>query len=585
MALIFNGTSSGLSRSGQLVTGYPFTFFAWTRAASRQLGFVVGLAVEPGANGSYNGLAMISDTSRIRAWATMGSSVSAYSARPTTIGDWVPCMVVYSSASLRKVYYGNGVVQTESTTVPILLSTLNSFTIGRQPLRNATYWSGDLASVGVWQAELTQADYDALAAGAVPSSVQSGSLIDYWSLLTQGANQVGVNGRSLVAANTVQAASHPITEGGGGGIDNTPPLLTGSITVSSVTSTSYTLGWPAASDNDAVAGYERSLDGGGTWLNVGNVLTSAVSGRTPGTTDQVQVRARDAAGNVSTPPLAAAVQLLASADTTAPLLVGAITFSNLVSTGYTLAWPAGTDNVGVVAYDLSLDAGASWASVGALLTAAVSGRTAGATDQVRVRARDAAGNVSTPPLSASVLLPGGTDLTPPVLSGTIGVSGLSTTGYTLAWPAASDNVAVTGYDYSLDGGGTWQSVGNVLGATITGRVSGATDQVRVRARDAAGNTSSPPLATAVVLPGVGAGALTTPPLKNNTGTLLAGLAGITVNVYNASTGVLVLRRSGLVSSAAGVVSFSDGLLLPGTTYAYEVVTPSQGRRLPTAGAT
>lgn len=79
--------------------------------------------------------------------------------------------------------------------------------------------------------------------------------------------------------------------------------------------------------------------------------------------------------------------------------------------------------------------------------------------------------------------------------------------------------------------------------------------------------------------------LTTPPLKNNTGTLLASLSGWTVNVYNASTGALVLRKTGLSTDAAGVLTITDAALVSGTTYAYEPVHATYGRRLPTLAAT
>ena len=57
---------------------------------------------------------------------------------------------------------------------------------------------------------------------------------------------------------------------------------------------------------------------------------------------------------------------------------------------------------------------------------------------------------------------------------------------------------------------------------VTGRTPASTDSVRVRAKDAIGNASAP-LALSVTLsaPVGGNGTLTTPPLKNNTGFLLA----------------------------------------------------------------
>lgn len=82
-----------------------------------------------------------------------------------------------------------------------------------------------------------------------------------------------------------------------------------------------------------------------------------------------------------------------------------------------------------------------------------------------------------------------------------------------------------------------------------------------------------------------AGVLTTPPLKNNTGTLLASETGIILNIYNSTTGVLVVQKTNVSTDASGVISVSDPLLLAGTTYAYEPVLTGARRRLPTLGAT
>jgi hypothetical protein len=588
MALTFNGTSSGLFRAGSIVTAYPFTIFAWTKASRAQTGFVAEVAIDPGPRGTHEGHGALADGTRMRAYTTIGSSVSAYSSRAETLGDWVPCMVVFATAGLRKVYYGNGAVQTETTSVPQVPAQLNAFSVGKQAVKAANYFAGDLACVGLWASELNASDFAVLMAGAVPSTVQGASLIDYWSLLTQSATQIGINGRELAATSTAQAVNHPISSEGGSGSDTTPPVLTGTVTVSNLTSTSYSLAWPAGTDDVAVAGYEVSVDGGSNWSSVGNTLSANVSSRTPGSTDQVRVRARDAAGNASSPSLSVAVTLPGGADVTAPVMSGSIAVSALTTTSYALSWTAGTDNVGITSYEVSVDGGGSWTSVGLTLSANVASRTPGSTDQVRVRAKDAAGNPSNA-LSTSVTLqssgPTG-DTTLPTLTGSISVTALTSTSYTLSWPAGADNTGVTGYERSLDGGSTWASVGNALTVDISGRTPQTTDQVRVRAKDAAGNVSTPPLSASVTLLAANGnpGTITSPPLKNNTGTLLANLTNIAVNVYNQSTGALVVRKVGLSSNAAGVVVISDVAIVAGTAYAYEVVTPANGRRLPTGTA-
>lgn len=576
MALTFNGSSSALVRTGSIVADYPFTLFAWIRATAAQTGFAVELAIDPGPRGTHEGHGMMQSSSRMLAWSTIGSGVAAYSSSVIANGAWLPCMVVFASDSVRKVYFSSGAVQTHTTKLNQNASLLNVLSIGKQAVKSSNFWAGDLACIGLWSSELSAQDFATLRTGVVPSTVQPASLLDYWSLQTQAATQTGLNGRVLAATNTAQAATHPIVETP----DTTAPTMSGVITVSSLSSTGYTLSWPAGADDVAVTGYERSLDGGGSWVAVGNVLSTVISGRTPEATDQVRVRAKDGAGNASN-ELSTVVTL--PADTTSPTMTGSLAVSAVTATSYSLAWVAATDNVAVTAYEVSVDAGTIYQGIGLALGANITGRTPGTTDAVRVRAKDAAGNASAP-LSTSVTLLQGADTTLPVLTGVVTVTGLSSTGYTLSWGAGTDNVAVTSYERSLDGGTTWANVGNVLTVTITGRTPGSSDQVRVRARDAAGNVSTPALATTVNLPSGGAVTLSTPPLKNNTGTLLANLSGITVNVYNATSGVLVVQKTGLSSSAAGVVTFSDGALVAGSTYAYEVVTPANGRRLPTGTA-
>lgn len=82
--------------------------------------------------------------------------------------------------------------------------------------------------------------------------------------------------------------------------DVDPPEMSGEITISDLTPTSYTASWSAATDNVGVTGYEYRINEG-SWVDVGNVLTTPISGRTPGASDDLDVRAYDAAGNRAEP--------------------------------------------------------------------------------------------------------------------------------------------------------------------------------------------------------------------------------------------------------------------------------------------
>jgi len=85
-------------------------------------------------------------------------------------------------------------------------------------------------------------------------------------------------------------------------------------------------------------------------------------------------------------------------------MVDAVSVYGLSPTHYLIGWPHAFDAAGVQGYQYSLDGGSTWISTGAAVYAYVTGRTAGATDQVRVRAVGNGGLYSAT-LSAAVTLP------------------------------------------------------------------------------------------------------------------------------------------------------------------------------------
>lgn len=96
-----------------------------------------------------------------------------------------------------------------------------------------------------------------------------------------------------------------------------------------------------------------------------------------------------------------------TADTTAPTLTGAIEVVARTHESLALRCPVGADNVGVIGYEWSRDAGATWTSP-AGRDHTFSELAPESTHAIRVRAKDAAGNVSAPALAAAVT----TDPTP-----------------------------------------------------------------------------------------------------------------------------------------------------------------------------
>jgi len=99
--------------------------------------------------------------------------------------------------------------------------------------------------------------------------------------------------------------------------------------------------------------------------------------------------------------------------------------------------------------------------------------------------------------------------------------------------------------------------------------------------------SASSVSTVTATLGVNGGVITTRVFKNNTTTPLANISGVALNIYDASTGVLVLRKTGLSTNSAGRVVLADPAIVPGTAYSYEAdfSAVGMGRRLPVATAT
>nr|WP_269457315.1 fibronectin type III domain-containing protein [Pseudomonas vancouverensis] len=257
--------------------------------------------------------------------------------------------------------------------------------------------------------------------------------------------------------------------------DVTPPGKPGTPVVNNLTGTSVTLSWAAATDNVAVTGYLVSLDQSSPVAVSGT--SHAFSNLKEATTYHVEVKARDAAGNLSD----GAAVTFSTKDVTAPSRPGTPVVSDLSGSSATLSWTPSTDNVAVTGYLVSLDQSSPVTVSGTRHT--FSNLKAATTYHVEVKARDAAGNLS----DGAAVTFSIKDVTAPSRPGTPVVSHLSGSSATLSWTPSTDNVAVTGYLVSLDQSspvvvsGTSHAFSNLKEAT--------TYHVEVKARDAAGNLS------------------------------------------------------------------------------------------------
>lgn len=92
--------------------------------------------------------------------------------------------------------------------------------------------------------------------------------------------------------------------------DTTPPTVPTKVVASNVTSTDFDLAWTASTDAVGVTGYSVQIDGVTVANPAGT--TTHISGRTAATAYSVRVQARDAAGNFSALSTAVTVNTIAS---------------------------------------------------------------------------------------------------------------------------------------------------------------------------------------------------------------------------------------------------------------------------------
>ena len=185
-------------------------------------------------------------------------------------------------------------------------------------------------------------------------------------------------------------------------------------------------------------------------------------------------------------------------DTSPPTQPGTLTATAVSGGEIDLSWGASNDNVGVTGYQVERCQGTGCSNFAQIATptgTSYKDTTVSANNSYsyRVRATDAAGNLSSYSNTASATTPT-PDTSPPTQPGTLTANAASASEVDLAWGASNDNVGVTGYQVERCQGTGCSNFAQI--ATPTGTsyqdttVSASTSySYRVRATDAAGNLS------------------------------------------------------------------------------------------------
>ncbi|UPQ80701.1 GEVED domain-containing protein [Flavobacterium azooxidireducens] len=345
-------------------------------------------------------------------------------------------------------------------------------------------------------------------------------------------NRIMVKGTNHIFFD-VSNANFTITAGSSDTVAPTAPTLVASGT----TSTSTNLSWSGATDNVAVTGYDV-YQGGVLIGSTTTATTFAATGLTPSTSYTFNVRAKDAAGNVSVNSNTVNVTTLAGGITyctsqgnsVADEYIGRVqigTINNVsggvsgyvdytsISTNLTKGasatititptWTGSTYSEGYAVFidynqnGVFTDAGETVWSLAPTSATPVSGTftvpTTAVTGATRMRVSMKYNGIPTACETFPYgqvedytvnLIAGTSDTTPPTAP-TLTASGTTQTSTNLAWSGATDNVGVTGYDVYRNG--TFLASTTTTTYAATGLTASTAYTFYVRSKDAAGNVS------------------------------------------------------------------------------------------------
>jgi len=282
--------------------------------------------------------------------------------------------------------------------------------------------------------------------------------------------------------------------------DTLAPTAPTNLTTSAVDADQINLSWTASTDNVSVTQYRIERCQGSTCTSFSQIATSTGTsynntGLSTGTSYRYRVRAADATGNLS--GYSNIANAATPTDTQSPTAPTNLTATPVSGSQINLSWTASTDNVSVTGYMVERCQGAGCSNFTQIATPtgtsySNTGLPSQATYSYRVRARDAAGNLSDYSNTITTMT---LDVTAPTAPTNLQASVASVTQINLTWTASTDTVGVTGYQVERCQGSTCTYFTRIATVTETiysntGLSPYTTYRYRVRALDAAGNTSS-----------------------------------------------------------------------------------------------
>lgn len=194
-----NNASAARIDLGNVAVPADVTYFIWTyrtgegganfgRIFGRSSGVHDLISNNPGAANTY----------------AFGDILNAQQYRWTRadVFQWVPISIsgTIADISTAPVIYQNGIKPTITRTgAGNFWGTTSSVAmqIGNRPSDSARVWHGMLAHFCMWDVKLTDAEHEALHAGALPNTIRPESIVRYFPLLNNERNLFGADGANV----------------------------------------------------------------------------------------------------------------------------------------------------------------------------------------------------------------------------------------------------------------------------------------------------------------------------------------------------------------------------------------------------
>jgi len=219
MARLFDDAQSEYLKAASIgVSSLPYSMAAWIYPDDVSIGGYILSIGDSSNEQNYAGIAFSGNlagdpvTALSRDSATLPSYAQSTAGAGGVANTWYHAAGVFAALNSRAAYFNGGSKGTNSTTrIPTGLD--STFVSSAARSTPATFFSGRVAEVGLWNAALTDAEVASLAAGLCPLLVRPDALVGYWPLggvydADSGDHDVA-GAAPLTAYNTPSTADHP----------------------------------------------------------------------------------------------------------------------------------------------------------------------------------------------------------------------------------------------------------------------------------------------------------------------------------------------------------------------------------------